>query len=102
MKIVGLTIIEISEIVLFMVLAVSLIRNTVTKKQVEKKLTKHRDDIDKELEKGSNEFKEIRTEFKEIRSVQTIHGEQLAGIGSTVNSMATSVEKLVDHHIGEK
>lgn len=65
-------------------------RGIVTKKDCEKCKT----ETNKNLESGSNEF-------REINSTLTDHGEQLAGIGATVSAMAGNVGKLVSHHIGD-
>ena len=50
-------------------------------------------DIDKDLEKGSEKF-------EDIKNTQIDHGEQLAGISATLAPMAASVQQLVSHHIG--
>lgn len=63
-------------------------RGIVTKKDCEK----CKSGTDADLAAGSKEF-------KEIRATQADHGEQLAGIGSTVNSMEQNVSLIVEHHI---
>jgi hypothetical protein len=91
MTIGGFTIGELAQILTMAGVIFMIARGIITKKECDK--------CKNETEDG---FKDGRKEFKEMRRVQTDHGEQLAGISSTVNGMAGNVQTLVDHHIGGK
>lgn len=89
MEIAGISVVEITQLLTLLGVVFMIMRGIVTKKDCEKCKTETEGD-----------FKAGRREFKEVRQVQADHGEQLAGIGSTVTAMSGNVDKLVQHHIG--
>lgn len=84
-----LTIAEWAQLVTMLGVFFMIARGIVTKKDCKD----CRSETDKDFDSG-------RKEFKEIKSTQADHGEQLAGIGGTVNAMEQNVQLLVGHHIG--
>lgn len=84
-----LTIAEWAQLITMLGVFFMIARGIVTKKDCEKCKSETDDDLDSGKE-----------EFKEIKATQADHGEQLAGIGSTVNAMERNVQVLVGHHIG--
>ena len=89
MTVYGFTIAELTGIFTLLGVAFMIARGIVTRKDCKD----CKADTDKDLEKGSEKF-------EEIKKTQVDHGEQLAGISATVGPMAASVQQLVSHHIG--
>lgn len=114
MKLFGLSIIDIGELLGIIILFIAFvrwiflkIRNIATKKDLKKLQQKNKEDCEKcnavhkkRFAKGENEFNDIDTDIKEIKGIITDHGEQLAGISSTVQAVNSNVDKLVLHHFG--
>jgi hypothetical protein len=106
MTILGFTVIEIAQLAAIGTIAFAVIRGVATKKDLKKAIQdREKDcieckaDTKERLDKGSEEFNAIDIDIKELARVQTDHGEQLAGISSTVNAVANDVSMLVKHHI---
>lgn len=89
MTIGGFTISELAQLITMAGVVFMIARGIVTKRDCEKCKTETEEDLDK----GSENFKEIRGTLAD-------HGEQIAGIGSTVSGVADNVQILVTKAIG--